>query len=141
MNFKGETRKNDTHESKTDPESKLMRKGFGKEAKLSFTATALMENRNGLLVDIRVGEANGHAEIDQALEMLGAIPGTRRVTVGADKGFDTRRFVEECRSMSVTPHVAMNVTTTRGSNLDGRTGRFPGYTVSQRIRKIGRAHV
>lgn len=135
VNFRGEKRRNDTHESKTDPESKLTRKGNGREAKLSFAATALMENRNGLLVDVRLGEANGHAEIDQALEMLGELAGKRRITVAGDKGFDTRHFVTECRRLKVTPHVAMNVTTTRTTNLDGRTVNFPGYTVSQRIRK------
>jgi transposase len=135
VNFRGEKRSNDTHQSRTDPEAKLLRKGCGKEAKLSFTANALMENRNGLLVDLRVGEANGHAEIDGALSMLEAIAGKRRITVGADKGYDTKRFVEACRALTVTPHVAMNITSTRTTNLDGRTVNLPGYTVSQRIRK------
>lgn len=135
VNFRGEKRRNDTHESKTDPEAKLIRKGFGKEAKLSFAATALMENRNGLLVDLRVGEANGRAEIDASLEMLEGVAGGRRITVAGDKGFDTEHFVRKCRDMRVTPHVAMNITRTRTTNLDGRTVNYPGYTTSQRIRK------
>jgi transposase len=135
VNFRGEKRSNDTHESKTDPEAKLIRKGFGKEAKLSFAATALMENRNGLLVDLRVGEANGHAEIDASLEMLEDVAGRRRITVAGDKGFDTKHFVQRCRELNVTPHVAMNITRTRTTNLDGRTVNYPGYTTSQRIRK------
>jgi len=134
VNFKGEKRRNDTHESKTDPESKLMRKGFGKEAKLSYSTSVLMENRNGLLVDIVVGEANGTAEIDGALEMLERVASPRRITVGGDKGYDTKRFIAECRALNVTPHVAMNVTTTRTTGLDGRTVNHPGYGISQRIR-------
>ena len=112
-----------------------MRKGFGKEAKLSFAASALMENRNGLLVDIRVGEANGRAEIDAGLEMIEGVAGRRRITVAGDKGYDTERFVQTCRQLNVTPHVAMNITKTRTTNLDGRTVNHPGYTTSQRIRK------
>lgn len=134
MDFKGEKRCNDTHESKTDPEAKLMRKGFGKEAKLSFSASALMENRNGLLVDIVVGEANGTAEIDGALEMLERVASPKRITVGGDKGFDTKRFIAECRGLNVTPQLAMNVTTRRTTGLDGRTVNHPGYAISQRIR-------
>lgn len=135
VNFRGEKRSNETHESKTDPEAKLMRKGFGKEAKLSFAATALMENRNGLLVDLRIGEANGRAEVDASLEMIEGVAGSRRITVGADKGFDTKHFVQRCRELNATPHVAMNITRTRTTNLDGRTVNYPGYTTSQRIRK------
>jgi transposase len=135
VNFRGEKRSNETHESKTDPEAKLMRKGFGKEAKLSFAATALMENRNGLLVDLRIGEANGRAEVDASLEMIEGVAGSRRITVGADKGFDTKHFVQRCRELNATPHVAMNITRARTTNLDGRTVNYPGYTTSQRIRK------
>jgi hypothetical protein len=87
VDFHGEKRSNETHESKTDPEAKLMRKGFGKEAKLSYSAHALMENRYGLLVDFRVEEANGHAEREAALAMLDeALPGDKTITLGADKG-------------------------------------------------------
>jgi IS5 family transposase len=111
----------------------LARKGKGKEAKLSFAAHALMENRNGLLVDFRVSEANGTAERDHALLMLVENnPQRGQITVGADKGFDTKEFVEQCRLHDVTPHVAQN---TRTSAIDRRTTRHAPYAVSQRIRK------
>jgi transposase len=132
--FKGERRTNDTHASTTDPEAKLFRKGRGKEAKLSFMGHALMENRHGLLVDSRVSEANGTAERDTAETMLAAMSGRHPITVGGDKGFDTRGFVAALRDLKVTPHVAQN-TTNRRSAIDGRTTRHPGYVVSQRIRK------
>ena len=103
--FRGQKRSNDTHESKTDPESKLMRKGNGREAKLCFIGHALMENRNGLLVDLRVSEANGRAERETALEML-AKHADGRATVGADRGYDTKDFVARAREQNVTPHVA-----------------------------------
>jgi transposase len=135
VNFHGERRTNETHESKTDPESKLYRKGDGQPAKLYFGAHALMENRNGLLVDFRVAEANGYAERDTALLMLAEeLPGAKPITVGADKGFDTREFVDICRWMNVTPHVAQH-TTNRRSAVDGRTARHLGYETSQRVRK------
>lgn len=105
--FRGEQRSNDTHVSKTDPEAKLMRKGRGREAKLCFAGHALMDNRNGLLVDLRVSEANGYCERETALEML-ADHANGRVTVGADRGYDTADFVARCRRQGVTPHVAMN---------------------------------
>lgn len=108
MNFHGEKRSNQTHESKTDAEAKLARKGDGKEAKLSYSGNLLIENRNGLIVDAMVWEANGRAERDTALLMLEQIPGDHPVTVGGDKGFDTQEFVSECRHMRVTPHVAQN---------------------------------
>jgi Transposase DDE domain len=132
--FRGEQRTNETHASATDPEAKLFRKGRGKEAKLSFIGHALMENRHGLLVDSRVSEANGTAEREVAETMLAAVPGRHPITVGGDKGFDTRGFVATLRDLKVTPHVAQN-TTNRRSAIDGRTTRHPGYVVSQRIRK------
>jgi hypothetical protein len=132
--FRGEQRTNETHASATDPEAKLFRKGRGKEAKLSFIGHALMENRHGLLVDSRVSEANGTAEREVAETMLAAVPGRHPITVGGDKGFDTRGFVAVLRDLKVTPHVAQN-TTNRRSAIDGRTTRHPGYVVSQRIRK------
>jgi transposase len=132
--FHGEQRTNETHASATDPEAKLFRKGRGKEAKLCFIGHALMENRHGLLVDSRVSEANGTAERDVAETMLAAVPGRHPITVGGDKGFDTRGFVAALRDLKVTPHVAQN-TTNRRSAIDGRTTRHPGYVVSQRIRK------
>ncbi len=134
VDFRGKKRRNDTHASTTDPEAKLARKGKGKEAKLSFTAHALMENRNGLLVDFKVTEANGYAEREAALAMLrDNVNGTRRATVGADAGYDVASFVEACRNQQVTPHVAPH--RNGYSALDRRTTRYPGYEVSQWIRK------
>jgi transposase len=130
--FRGEQRSNDTHESKTDPEAKLMRKGKGREAKLCFAAHALMDNRNGFLVDLRVSEANGYCERETALEMLAA-HANGRVTVGADRGYDTADFVAGCRRQGVTPHVAMN-DSRRRSAIDGRTSRHVGYRISQTLR-------
>lgn len=136
VDFKGEKRSNETHESKTDPESRLARKGDGKEARLCYSQHALMENRNGLIVALRVAEATGTAEREVALNMLDeAVSGDRRVTLGGDKGYDTKAFVAECRRRVVTPHVAQNITKTRSSAVDARTTRHSGYTVSQRIRK------
>jgi transposase len=135
VNFHGEKRSNTTHESTTDPESKLARKSKAAAAKLSYSQHALIENRNGLLVDIRVAEANGTAECEVALEMIDELPGTRRVTVGGDKGFDTKAFVAECRMRDVTPHVAQNITKCHDSAVDRRTTRHPGYGISQKIRK------
>jgi len=133
--FHGEKRSNDTHASTTDPEARLYRKGAGKEAKLCFMGHALMENRNGLVVDACLTPADGHAERVAALHMIE--PGADRpqaITVGADKAYDAEDFVNELRSMKVTPHVAQN-TSGRSSAIDGRTTRHAGYVVSQRIRK------
>jgi len=135
VNFRGEKRSNETHESKTDPEARLARKGEGKESKLSYSGNLLVENRNGLIVDAEVFQANGTAERDAALIMLEQIPGTQPVTVGGDKAFDTRDFVNECRHMRVTPHVAQNLKRRGGSAIDGRTTKHPGYAISQRKRK------
>jgi len=131
VDFHGDKRTNDTHQSTTDGEARLAKKGSGKEAKLCFGGHVLMENRNGLVVDIALTQATGTAEREAALGMLEKIPGTRRVTVGADKGYDTLDFVTSCRSINVTPHLARRQT----SNLDGRPTRHVGYQVSQRIRK------
>ena len=127
MNFRGEQRSNETHESKTDPEALLARKGEGKESKLSYSGNLLVENRNGLIVDAEVFQANGTAERDAALIMLERLRGTQAVTVGGDKGFDTFGFVEECRHLRVTPHVAQNLGRPGGSAIDGRTTRHSGY--------------
>lgn len=135
VNFRGERRSNETHESKTDPEALLARKGEGKESKLSYTGNLLVENRNGLIVDAEVFQANGTAERDAALVMLEKLPGTQPVTVGGDKGFDTHGFVAECRNLRVTPHVAQNLERRGGSAIDGRTTRHAGYALSQRKRK------
>jgi IS5 family transposase len=135
VNFHGETRSNETHQSKTDPEARLARKK-GKESKMSYSAHALMENRNGLLVDFRVEAATGHAERATALEMLADnVVGRRRVTVAGDAGYDTAGFVHDCRAFNVTPHVAMTRDTRRRSAVDKRTTRHAGYLVSQRKRK------
>ena len=135
MNFRGEQRSNETHASKTDPEALLARKGEGKESKLSYSGNLLVENRNGLIVDAEVFQANGTAERDAALVMLEKLRGTKAVTVGGDKGFDTRDFVKECRHMRVAPHVAQNHARPGGSAIDGHTTRHPGYAISQRKRK------
>ena len=135
VNFHGEERSNATHESSTDPEARLARKGAGKEAKLSYSGNLLVENRHGLIVQGRVWEATGVAERSAALQMLQEIPGDRPVTVGGDKGFDTAEFVRECRHLQVTPHVAQNLGRRGGSAIDSRTTRHPGYALSQKKRK------
>lgn len=132
--FHGEKRSDATHASTTDPEAKLCRKGRGKEAKLSLMGHALMENRHGLIVDGRVSEANGTAERGEAQAMVAAVPGRHPITLGGDKGYDTRDFVTGMRALKITPHVAQN-TTNRRSAIDGRTTRHPGYALSQRARK------
>ena len=135
VNFHGQKRSNATHESKTDPEAQLARKGVGKEAKLSYSGNLLVENRHGLIVQSRVWEATGVAERYAALQMLQEIPGDQQVTVGGDKGFDTAEFVRECRQLHVTPQVAQNEARPGGSALDGRTTRHAGYALSQKKRK------
>ena len=134
VDFHGETRSNETHCSTTDPEALLARKGKGKEAKLSYAGHVLMENRNGLAVDVMVTQATGTAERDAALLMAEAIPGDHPVTLGADKNYDTKGFVAEARNVGATPHVAQN-NKGRRSAIDGRTTRHAGYEVSQRKRK------
>jgi hypothetical protein len=135
VDFHGEKRSNDTHESTTDPDARLARKGSGKEAKLSYCGNLLIENGNGLIAQTELLQANGTAERDAALHMLEQISAEQRVTVGADKGYDTREFVAECRQMNVTPHVAQNDKRRGGSAIDGRTTRHAGYKVSQVKRK------
>src|SRR5271169_5283453 len=135
VNFHGEKRSNRTHESKSDPEAQLARKGQGKEAKLSYSGNLLVENRHGFIVSSLVWEATGIAERYAALEMLEEIPGTGRVTVGGDKGFDTADFVRECRNLRMTPHVAQNLRRRGGSAIDGRTTQHLGYRISQKKRK------
>jgi transposase len=131
VNFHGEKRSNDTHQSTTDPDARLMTKG-GQEAKLYFMGHVLMENRHGLAVGARLTHATGKAEREAAIELLGDIPRRRRITLGADKGYDVPAFVEELRQHDVTPHVARKV---RYSAVDGRTTRHLTYQVSQRMRK------
>jgi hypothetical protein len=131
VDFHGEERTNDTHQSVTDRETLMARKGKGKEARLCFAGHVLMENRNGLVVDVVVTRATGTAERDTALEMIEKVPGSRRITVGADKGYDTQDFITECRDMNVTPHVACR----KWTILDKRTTRHAGYQLSQKVRK------
>lgn len=135
INFHGEPRSNDTHQSTTDPDALLARKGNGKEAKLSYSGNLLTENRNGLIVGTEVFPATGIAEREAGLKMLAEVAGGHRVTVGADKAYDTRGFVAQCRSKNVTPHVAANTERSGGSAIDGRTARHSGYNISQRKRK------
>jgi transposase len=135
VDFHGEKRSNQTHESTTDPDALLARKGNGKEAKLSYNGNLLIENRNGLIITTELLQANGTAERDAALVMLEQLPGEKRVTVGADKAYDTKEFVAECRNMQVTPQVAQNLKRSGGSAIDERTTRHDGYAISQKKRK------
>jgi transposase len=132
VDFRGEKRTNQTHQSTTDPEARLYRKSGGHEAKLVYMGHAMVENRNGLVVNTRVSQATGTAEREAALVMAGEIGGP--ATLGGDKNFDTKDFVRRCRDRDITPHVAQN-TTNRSSAIDGRTTRHPGYSVSQQKRK------
>jgi transposase len=135
VDFHGEKRSNQTHQSTTDPDALLARKGNGKEAKLSYNGNLLIENRNGLIITTELLQANGTAERDAALVMLEQLPGEKRVTVGADKAYDTKDFVAECRNMQVTPQVAQNLKRSGGSAIDERTTRHDGYAISQKKRK------
>jgi len=134
VNFHGERRSNATHASTTDPDARLFRKGNAHEAKLYYQGHVLMDNREGLAVDGDLTPATGFAERDQALTMAARLAARGRVTLGADKHYDTREFVDALRGLAVTPHVAQN-TTKRASAIDRRTTRHPGYRVSQRHRK------
>ena len=136
VDYRGERRRNETHASTTDQEARLARKGEGKETRLCYAGHVLMENRHGLVVDVALTQATGRAEREAALQMLGRRKGRRRVTVGADKGYDTRDFTAGCRALGVTPHVAQYAKTPkRHSAIDGRVTRHRGYPVSQRVRK------
>jgi transposase len=135
VNFHGEKRSNDTHESTTDPDARLARKSGGHEAKLAYCGNVMIENRNGLVVDTELLQCNGTAERDAALMMAERVEGVERITLGADKGYDTKDFVSEMRGMNVTPHVSQNTKRAGGSAIDGRTTRHEGYQVSQRKRK------
>ena len=136
VNFHGERRSNATHQSTTDPEAMLAKKGAGKEARLCYSANALMENRNTILIDFQVEPADGTAERRAAVAMADErLSGQRRITIGGDKGYDSRDFVASCRALKVTPHVAQNQARPGGSALDARTVRHPGYALSQWIRK------
>jgi transposase len=136
VNFHGQKRSNATHQSTTDPQARLFRKGKGKEAKLAFVGHVFMENRNGMAIDFTVNEATGTAERDAAVDQVDEAKqrGFRPKTVGGDKNYDTKKFVGDMRERDVTPHVAQN-TSGRRSAIDGRTTRHAGYAVSQRVRK------
>jgi len=137
VNFRGEARTNDTHQSTTDPDARLFKKTGGSEAKLAYLGHLLTENQHGLIVDALVTPATGTAERDAGLAMLADLPDRGRATVGGDKNYDTRNFVGTCRALKVTPHVAQYPDTThRHSAIDGRTTRHAGYAVSQRKRKL-----
>lgn len=134
VNWHKQKRSNDTHQSLTDPSARLFKKTRGAEARLGYLGHVITENRSGLVVDARLTIASGTAERDAALEMLANKPVSREITLGADRGYDTRAFVAALREMNVTPHVAQN-NTARRSAIDGRTTRHGGYEVSQRKRK------
>jgi transposase len=134
VNFRQEQRSNETHRSLTDSFARLFKKSSGAEAKLCYMGHLVTENRNGLVVDMRLTLASGTAERDAAIEMMEQKPAWKRVTLAGDRGYDTKAFVEKLRGLSVTPHVAQN-TTNRRSAIDERTTRHEGYAVSQRKRK------
>ena len=134
--WRGERRSNETHESKTDPDSRFYRKSNVAPALPSFLGHVATDNRCGLVVNVQTTKATGVAERDAAAEMLGEIAVRKQhITVGADKAYDTKDFVKTCRDSGVTPHVAQNLTRRGGSAIDGRTTRHAGYEISQRKRK------
>jgi len=134
VDFKGEKRSNQTHQSTTDPDARLYKKAKGQESKLCYLGHVTMENRNGLAVNTRLTKATGTAEREAAAHMIGELPGKKRITVGGDKAYDTKDYVKQARSLGATPHVAQN-TNARSSAIDGRTTRHAGYPISQRKRK------
>ena len=139
-NFHKETRSNETHQSMTDPEARLYKKGDGQPARLCYIGHAMMENRNGLAVDGGITQASGTAEREAALAMLDSRTGRRRITLGADKAYDVRAFTEDLRKRAVTPHIAIDghlskTGKPRATRIDRRTTRHPGYAISQRCRK------
>lgn len=137
VNFHGQTRRNDTHQSTTDPDARLYRKGHSREAKLAYLGHLLTENRHGFIVDTAVTAASGTAERDAAIALLGELPlTTRRLTVAADKAYDVRAWVAAVRRMGITPHVAQNEFGSGGSAIDRRTTRHAGYRSSHRKRKL-----
>src|SRR5262249_38242677 len=135
VDFHGEKRSHDPHESTTDPDARLARKSGGHEAKLAYCGNSRIENRHGLVVDTELLQCNGTAERDAAMRMAERLDGTERVTLAGDKGDDTQDFVQEMRGMNVTPHVAQNLKRTGGSAIDRRRTRHAGCQISQRKRK------
>lgn len=132
VDFKGESRSNDTHHSTTDPDARLYKKGDGEKSRLCYMGHALMENRNGLVVDVQTTHASGTAEREAALAMARRRIGKASATLGADKGYDAAKFVNDLRAQNITPHVAQK----KHSAIDGRTTRHPGYAVSLKKRKL-----
>lgn len=132
--FRGEQRSNETHASVTDPDARLYRKSSGQPSRLCYMGHLLIENRHGLIVDVRTTHATGRAEREAAEAMIAATAQGRRATLGADKAYDTAEHVANLRAIGITPHVAQNLSGRR-SAIDGRTTRHPGYAISQRIRK------
>lgn len=140
QDWRGQKRSNETHASVTDPDARLARKSNGTASIMAYTGHVLMENRNGLVSQVCLTHASGTAERDAALTLVGRLPGKRRITLGADKGYDAQAFIADLRRRRVTPHIAANRTLgktgqARHSAIDGRTTRHAGYAVSQRIRK------
>jgi transposase len=138
--FHKEKRSNETHQSTTDPEARLYKKGDGQPARLCYIGHAMMENRNGLAVDGGITQASGTAEREAALSMLDRRTRRRRITLGADKAYDVRQFVEDLRERTVTPHIAIDghfskTGKPRATAMDRRTTRHPGYAISQCCRK------
>ena len=133
-NFRGQTRTNDTHASKTDPDARLYRKATGMEARLAYLGHVLMDNAHGLVVQAQATRATGTAERDTALDLLRAHGVGQGGTVGADKAYDTQGFVAAARALGVTPHVSQNLNRAGGSAIDGRTTRHEGYALSQSCR-------
>jgi transposase len=137
VDFHGQRRRNETHQSTTDPDARLYKKAQGREARLGYLGHLLMEHRSGLIVRATVTPATGYGEREAAVEMIADLPGRHRITVATDKAYDTRDFVADLREMGVTPHVAQYATSVhRRSAIDGRTTRHPGYGISQRKRKL-----
>ena len=134
VDFHGQARRNDTHQSTTEPEARLYKKAPGQPAELSYLGHVLMEHRHGLAVQATVTTATGTAEREAALAMVPTLGGSAPKTLAADRAYDTQAFVTELRALGVTPHVTQN-TTGRSSAIDGRTTRHPGYTASLRVRK------
>jgi IS5 family transposase len=135
VDFRGKKRRNDTHESTTDPQSRLYRKASGHEAKLAYLGHVVIENRHALVVGCEVTQATGTAEREAAVRLMGDVPRLAKATVGADRGYDSAAFVSAMREQGITPHVAQH-TTNRSSRIDGRTTRHPGYQASQILRKL-----
>ena len=133
VDFTGQKRSNDTHASTTDPEARLYRKSHGTESKLCYAGHVLMDNRHGLAVDVRLTPATGRSEPEAALDMVIDLPGMKRRTLGADKAYDIRHFVDLLRVLKTTPHIAGK--NASYSMIDKRTTRHPGYGLSQRKRK------